>query len=1019
MNSLLPIHVKWWCVALVFWLSMAFSQSIQALQIQENESGYCSADGVVETSSTGYTGTGYLNLDNAGSAGVTYNVEVPNSGNYTITFRHAGDGSTGMKMRVNGGSSFSFSLTRTASYSDWTTTSQSVALTAGTNTIFYQNSGDSARPYIDYMEIDGGVTAVNCAPVQLQELETGFCGANGTLAYDAGYTGAGTANLNDETNAAIWYRVDAPSAGYYDLTFRHYGGTSSDMGMVVNDGSAFWFRLPVGQFWQLTTQSVYLFEGINTVGQFSTSATARPNIDYLEVAGGVTPVYCGFGEEPASLAAFDIDVGGGSGSTCTPFNISIAVKDASNATVTDYTGNVTLTTSSGNGLWSKTATASDALGVLTAQTDDSGNASYLFDSSDAGTITLQLSNPHAETLTVTVLDAEQSVASTSANLSFGDNAFVVSFVDDLGTDFIAGRSHSVQVDMYQKDPATGVCEIASGYNTANIKAYVSRTLADPGGAAPTATNSAATDSTSLPSSAPGAANFALDFSGGTARLSLLASDVGTYALNFLDDSAGYSDTNIQGSSINITARPFGFYLWADGNGAAVDHNGAKYVKAGQNFSVTATAVAWQAADDANDDGIADGHNNSNPLDNTDLSNNAALPSFGLESPAEGLALNASVYLPNSGTGSLGGNVLLTGFSGGSKTAELSFSDVGIIELSARVADGDYLGTGVAVTSSVNGLSGPVGRFYPAHFVMSNQSITAACTVDLDFSYLGQVFEAGLRLTAMNAAGATCGNYQGDFAKLSSASLASSLNATDPSAAAALSGRLSASVNTFAWASGVLDASMALAVARQTAPDGPFMQAKIGAMPTDTDGVTVLNSALNLDTDNNASNDSETLGETVLRQGRLLLSDSFGPETANLPVNFVTQYWSGLEWVTNTADSCTVISLSDITYPDGALDTAANRTVAVGGGSSTGQYASINTVAIDFLNGDAGHYFTPPGSSNTGSIDVSVGLSNYPWLMFDWDNDGDYSEASLPTATFTFGSYRGHDRVLYWQEVLQD
>ena len=48
--------------------------------------------------------------------------------------------------------------------------------------------------------------------------------------------------------------------------------------------------------------------------------------------------------------------------------------------------------------------------------------------------------------------------------------------------------------------------------------------------------------------------------------------------------------------------------------------------------------------------------------------------------------------------------------------------------------------------------------------------------------------------------------------------------------------------------------------------------------------------------------------------------------------------------------------------------------------------------------------------------VDVDLTNYAWLRFDWNNDASYSnDTALPSARYTFGTYRGNDRTLFWQD----
>ena len=51
---------------LFIWLMMILSVQPLAGQeiiIQENETGFCAMDGVIETSVAGYTGSGYVNVD--------------------------------------------------------------------------------------------------------------------------------------------------------------------------------------------------------------------------------------------------------------------------------------------------------------------------------------------------------------------------------------------------------------------------------------------------------------------------------------------------------------------------------------------------------------------------------------------------------------------------------------------------------------------------------------------------------------------------------------------------------------------------------------------------------------------------------------------------------------------------------------------------------------------------------------------------------------------------------------------
>ena len=51
--------------------------------------------------------------------------------------------------------------------------------------------------------------------------------------------------------------------------------------------------------------------------------------------------------------------------------------------------------------------------------------------------------------------------------------------------------------------------------------------------------------------------------------------------------------------------------------------------------------------------------------------------------------------------------------------------------------------------------------------------------------------------------------------------------------------------------------------------------------------------------------------------------------------------------------------------------------------------------------------TPNTGSGVVTYDAPV------WLEGDYDGNGSFEN---PSATATFGIYRGHDRVIYWREV---
>ncbi len=732
---------------------------------------------------------------------------------------------------------------------------------------------------------------------------------------------------------------------------------------------------------------------------------------------------CVFG---ATLSYFQIDVGGGQASVCSPYEVTITARDSSHATITNYAGEIALSTSTGHGDWQNTGDAGDAINSVQPIGTDTGGATYSFDTDDDGSITLALSNEHAETLTVTVEDDSVGVVSSSSAITFSENAFVITDNDVLGDDVIAGRRHQFLAQMMKRDSSTGVCGPAENYDVASVKVWIDRDAADPGGLAPEASNADQSQSAALGNAAPANAILSFPFIDGEALFSLNTSDVGQYSIEFLDDSLAFSDQAIAGSSNLLTVRPFAFKASVVGNPAAVDAGGSAFMEAGSTFTVNLEAIGYGGAtEDSNNNGRPDVYEDSDPANNLSLSG-AALPGFGRESSSESVTLSVQLHAP------VGGNnpgllpdaaPEITGFTNGAASISgLRFGEVGIVLLEVQLSGGSYLNAGSTRTARSESVSRTVGRFYPSVFESladpDPYTLSPACGTG-GFSYLGQGFSTAFQLQALNVQGDVTQNYEGDFARFDAATALSHF-AVDLDAPTDLSARQSVSNAQGLWAAGVGSLEYDVQIARASAPDGPFTDARLGVRVVDSDGVRLRNDQFNLDTDDDATDDALEVGETALYFGRLRLSDAAGPETAELPVDLHVEYWNGQAWQRQLDDSCTGIAQTDIVYPEGSIDDPANRSVALGGGATTGLYTDDSAGLIHFSAGDAGHRFTAPGQGNTGAFAVGIDMSAYPWLRFDWNQDGDYdNDLSLPDAEIRFGSYRGHDRIIYWQELFSN
>lgn len=148
--------------------------------------------GVTETLNEGYTGKSYVNLDNVIGSYINWTVEVPESGNYEVTFRYANGGLNDrpVNISVNGSEQYAYvNFPKTASFTDWSTQTAVVYLNEGTNTIKVTSAMSDGASNIDYLSlksttkpIDSLITPPKEGARQVEKLNRGV---------SASYTGSG------------------------------------------------------------------------------------------------------------------------------------------------------------------------------------------------------------------------------------------------------------------------------------------------------------------------------------------------------------------------------------------------------------------------------------------------------------------------------------------------------------------------------------------------------------------------------------------------------------------------------------------------------------------------------------------------------------------------------------------------------------------------------------------------------------------------------------------------------------
>ncbi len=772
--------------------------------------------------------------------------------------------------------------------------------------------------------------------------------------------------------------------------------------------------------WQLqaatsqTSNSIHLLKGQTYpvhIGYFQGPGYSVMQLAWTPSSTGTTSIipssnlaYCAANP----LSGFSVSAGSFA-STCTPSQITITALGNTGQPDTTWTGALAITTSSGHGDWSLV----QGNGTLVPGASDSGTATYTFVSGDNGSVTLDLSNSHADTLTVNV--SAQTYTGKSTPIQFQTNAFVIQSVDPLGNDVIAGRPHAFQVQAIRQNGTGGSsCGVATQYSgSKNLLAWISRDALDPQGAAPSI------NGVTLPNSAPASANLNnLSFSQGVASFNLNTTDVGKWSINLTDNSGSFAQNGtILGSSPVYVIRPFGFALDFSGNRAS---NGLKdgtwsyadaltvspyFVKAGQPFSMSVRAVQWVS-------GQSISTPSDTPAAGTNLLTNPSTPSFnGTPSLAAVQVLPATATPGTLSTSSIGS------FVSGTATSSLSYSDVGIININAQLSA--YLGG----SATIQGSAPNTGRFVPDHYSLNAATLTPACgSGSSGFTYMAQPMNVLWSLAAQNTSNQPTLNYTGSWYTLAlNGSQTPGVNFTADDASTSvtpLSGRLSTGSWSGTWTQGLSSMlSTTVTLNNLSQPDGSFDHFQLGLSATDSDGIGLT--GLNMSSTGSATPDSVLLGTSSERYGRIWMGANNGSELLPLTIPVTAQYYVNLgngqgAFETNTLDQCTQVALTPAASPNYGALTLSNPTGTLSTASTTPSYQTPYSTTL--VNGQTQVTLSAP--KVPGSIELS--LPGLPaWLRlypYQWTIPG--IGATTPAALATFGVYQGRAPIIYWREQFR-
>ena len=498
-----------------------------------------------------------------------------------------------------------------------------------------------------------------------------------------------------------------------------------------------------------------------------------------------------------------------------------------------------------------------------------------------------------------------------------------------------------------------------------------------------------------------------------------APDLGRVNSHFMTSNAAYSDVkcrvtdttddlNVTGCSTDSFAiRPVGFSAVTSNMNNASSGVGVTAKAGGDFFTITASTATTGYNGTPKFNSALHDHNGAEQV-------NKLSGAFASADKNTGEAVGSNFKYEEVGLVKFAANDI---YDDSFTSADQANSDC-IVGSFANTPAGGKVGCNFGYNSALT-----IGRFIPDHFdiVLNTPEFNPANST---FTYIGQpVMYATIpvaTLTAKNASGVTTKNYTGSYWKVNSTDASFGITPiyTEATHALMIIDDGAPAVIDNGDGSGALsfsDTITNILAITKSALTAPF-DAEIALSFTlvDTDAVEVVN-VNGLPQTNpivfgapSAGNGISFSGTKEQRWGRITLVNAYGSELMPLSVPLVTEYYDGHNFIKNSADNSTVLTLAtQLSLNNGSTTTAGNQAITIGTGSTT-----ATLLNSPFSGGDAGLVFS--AANAYGYVDLSLLNTIDSWLLFDWDGNGVHD--NLPTARVNFGLYKGNEKQIYFREV---
>lgn len=621
----------------------------------------------------------------------------------------------------------------------------------------------------------------------------------------------------------------------------------------------------------------------------------------------------------------------------------------------------------------------------------------------ASTVTLGVasSDPSAKAFTQTLCDnGSGTLSAANCELEFVESGLAFD-IPDLTSHRPAGP---IEIRAVRQDDETQACVPAFENVQKSVQFW--STYVDPGPNGRPVSRPVSVNGTDVSGDQSAPTVFDLDFGpGGIAEVEVMYPDAGQMQLDawYIGSAATEDDGLVMPGADSFISVPAGLCVSAAGECAAGDATCPTFVRAGEDFDLSITAVGWEVDGDSN---LCQG--------------NPVTPNFRLLN----ITLASTVVSPSGKENGVlePGDYSHTRSVDATEVVTAHISEVGVFQFTATPDDGDYLGLTVP-----GGTSAPIGRFYPDTFnvTVDPGELQAECTAGTPFTYTGQDFNwliaPSLLIEPLSVQGSATLNYtETGFQRLSAGGVARVFPVADSTTVNTDGNPMTVTTTKAGGSLSVINPGL-LQFEFSSVSDDAFRYDKVPearVAPFNPDLAFTITDVVDADgvPANAAPYDFTPAANFDIRYGRLAMDNAYGPETSGLVIPMRAEYFDGTRFVVNDAESCWTYNLPDdvvLDFSESALSDGDTEVVEVADSDLT-----LNGgVPVYNSTDDYRIRLAAPGVGKSESPDqrgINVEFVVEDWLRDFWDPNAPTTLLN-PSALATFGVYRGHDRVIYWRE----